>query len=293
MNVNSLPFVSVIIPVFNDIARLQSCLQSLENQTYPKSAYEVIVVDNASDEDIEAASRPFSQAIITYEKRQGSYAARNKGISLAKGDVIAFTDVDCVPASDWLKKGVEALYSVSNCGLVAGKIEFFFKDSDQPNIFELCDSAMHLQQEFYLKNSNFGATANVFTFKVVFEKVGLFNQDLKSGGDYDWGQRVYRAGYQQLYAENACVAHPARSSFGELYKKITRTTKASTDLSFDGEHSFIFLRDLIRDLIPPVKTFYRIRTNSILRRVEVMITIVFIKYLMAFERIKARLSFSA
>lgn len=290
MNVESLPFVSVIIPVFNDVARLQSCLQPLENQTYPKSAYEVIVVDNASDEDIEAAVNPFTQATAICENRRGSYAARNKGISFAKGDIIAFTDVDCIPASDWLEKGVEALYSVSNCGLVAGKIEFFFKDPNQPTIFELCDSTMHLQQEFYLKNSNFGATANVFTFKEVLETVGLFNQDLKSGGDYDWGQRVYQAGYQQLYAENACVAHPARSSFDELYKKIIRTTKASTDLNFGGEHPFIFLRDLIRDLIPPVKTFYRIRTNSILRRVEVIITIVFIKYLMAFERIRTRLN---
>jgi len=292
MTVDSPPFVSVIVPVFNDAIRLQSCLRSLEDQTYPKSAYEVVVVDNNSDEAIEATVNPFSQAVTVHETQRGSYAARNKGLSLAKGDVIAFTDVDCIPSLDWIEEGVAALYSVSNCGLVAGKIEFFFENPHQPKILELCDSAMYLQQEFYLKNSNFGATANVFTFKAVFDKVGLFNEKLKSGGDYDWGQRVYRAGYQQLYAENVCIAHPARSSFHELHKKIVRTTKASTDLRFGGDHSFIFLRDLIRDLIPPVKTFYRIQTNNIFLRVEVIIAIVLIKHLIAFERIKARLSFS-
>ena len=49
----STPFVSVIIPVYNDPERLKTCLQALEEQTYPKSAYEVIVVDNGSDESIE------------------------------------------------------------------------------------------------------------------------------------------------------------------------------------------------------------------------------------------------
>jgi glycosyltransferase involved in cell wall biosynthesis len=288
MNVDSLPFVSVIIPVFNDAVRLQSSLQSLENQTYLKSAYEVIVVDNNSDEDIEAALRPFSQAIITHEKRRGSYVARNQGISLAKGSVIAFTDADCLPAPNWIEKGVEALYSVPNCGLVAGKIEFFFKDPDRPTIFELCDSVMHLQQQSYLENARFGATANVFTFKSVFEKVGLFNNELKSGGDYDWGQRVYRAGYQQVYAEDACVAHPARSSFRELYQKITRTTKASTDLGAGKDHPYIFLRDLVRDLKPPIQIFRRIQTNNYLLRLQVFFGVLCIKHLMAFERIKIR-----
>ena len=53
MNEMSTPFVSVIIPVYNDPIRLETCLQALEEQTYPKSSYEVIVVDNGSDESIE------------------------------------------------------------------------------------------------------------------------------------------------------------------------------------------------------------------------------------------------
>ncbi len=49
----SYPFVSIIIPVFNDAKRLQTCLAALESQTYPSSCYEIVVVDNGSDDDIE------------------------------------------------------------------------------------------------------------------------------------------------------------------------------------------------------------------------------------------------
>jgi len=103
MSKTSTPFVSVIIPVYNDPERLKTCLQALEEQTYPQSSYEVIVVDNGSDESIEPIVTEFNQAKAGYEPHPGSYAARNKGLSLARGEVIAFTDADCIPALDWIE----------------------------------------------------------------------------------------------------------------------------------------------------------------------------------------------
>ncbi len=78
-------FVSVIIPVYNELIRLKTCLQALEDQTYPKHAYEVIVVDNGSDEDIKTIVAGFNQVKQSYEAQPGSYAARNKRLSLAQG----------------------------------------------------------------------------------------------------------------------------------------------------------------------------------------------------------------
>lgn len=62
MSKASNPFVSVIIPVYNDPIRLKICLQVLEKQTYPENAYEVIAVDNGSDESIEPIVAGFNQA---------------------------------------------------------------------------------------------------------------------------------------------------------------------------------------------------------------------------------------
>jgi glycosyltransferase involved in cell wall biosynthesis len=89
MQSRSSPFVSVIIPVFNDAEHLRLCLRALAQQTYPSSCYEVIVVDNGSDdlEAIQAVVAGFGQAIAVLEPTPGSYAARNRGIALAQGEI--------------------------------------------------------------------------------------------------------------------------------------------------------------------------------------------------------------
>ncbi|HZX12790.1 MAG TPA: glycosyltransferase [Thermodesulfobacteriota bacterium] len=222
MNELSTPFVSVIIPVFDDLERLNICLQALEHQTYPKSLYEVIVVDNGSVESVEPIVTRFSRARTSYESRPSQFAARNRGISLAKGEVIAFTDADCIPSPDWIERGVANLLRVPNSGLVAGKIETFFKNQEHPTAVELYENLKALPQKRYIEVGRFGATANLFTFRRVFEHVGLFDDETRSSGDVEWGQRVSSFGYELIYADDSRVAHPARYSFVQLYKVVAR-----------------------------------------------------------------------
>ncbi len=294
------PFVSVIVPVFNDAKRLKICLDALEHQTYPKHLYEVIVVDNGSDknEDIEGVVAQFGQAIASYESIPGSYAARNKGISLAKGEVIAFTDADCIPALDWIENGVRNLLQVPNCGLVAGKIEIFFKDSSHITPVELYESITAFPQKKLLEQQRGGATANVFTFKKVIEKVGLFNPNLKSNGDLEWGRRVYSSGYQQIYADDTCVAHPARYSLKELYRRTIRLVGGLYDLQMKPEPSFfkrnkIFLETLVKNSVPPLMFVFNVFFNSSLKgigqKVKVSGVMFFVRYVSAWEIIRLKL----
>lgn len=227
----TLPFISIIIPVYNDSEALLRCLAALENQTYPAKAYEVIVIDNNSTEDIAAVTSQFDQVRLAHEPQQGSYAARNRGLSIAKGEVIGFTDSDCIPETDWIEQGVKALQETQNCGLVAGKIKFHFKNSELPTASELFDSTRFLQQQRFVEQMHFGATANVFTYKAVFEQVGLFNDRLKSGGDQEWGNRVFKGGYRLAYAEQALISHPARSTLKELRKKMRRVFQGEFNIS--------------------------------------------------------------
>ncbi len=224
------PFVSVLIPVHNDTGRLTQCLRALEGQTYPTDWYEVIVVDNASDEPVAPALSAFPHARGAYEAQRSSYAARNTGIAVARGDVLAFTDSDCLPAPDWLERGVAALANAENCGLVGGGIEFFFRDPTTPTIVELYDSVMHLDQEEFIHKKQFSVTANLFTFKQVVERVGMFDSTLESNGDKEWGQRVAAQGYRLAYAPDARVKHPARHTFQALRRKVTRVINGATDL---------------------------------------------------------------
>ena len=218
----SRPLVSVIIPVYNNPASLKACLQALEKQSYANQAYEVIVVDNGSKESIEPIVAAFKHATAHIESSPGSYAARNRGIAAARGDVLAFTDSDCLPASDWLERGVEILIDTPNCGLVGGELVPEFDDPDRPTAIELYEVIMYYPQQRFIQDLNFSVTANMFSFKRIFDEIGPFDPCLKSSGDREWGQRVASAGYQLMYAENVRVIHPVRSSFEQIRQKVSR-----------------------------------------------------------------------
>jgi glycosyltransferase involved in cell wall biosynthesis len=291
------PFVSVIVPVFNDAERLRLCLQALENQTYLKHCYEVIVVDNASQEDIKPVVGQFQQAIAAYESQPGSYAARNTGLALAKGEVIAFTDADCIPASDWLEKGVMTLTSVPNCGMVGGRIDIFFRDENQATPIELYESLTAFPQHKLVQQQQFAATANVFTYKQVIERVGQFETTLKSGGDVEWGQRVAAAGYQLVYADEVRVAHPARHSWSQLFKRTVRMTGGLYDRHCRNGSSLIdrnkkYLLKLIESLVPPVNFVVNVFLNSSLRgirqKLQVSAVMFFVRYVTAGELIRLK-----
>lgn len=226
------PFVSVIIPVYNDSVRLQKTLQALYLQTYPYTRYEVIVVDNASDDGVFTVVRQFPNAQISYEEKRGSYAARNTGIAAAKGEIIAFTDSDCIPHTDWISQGVQALMDNPKAGLIAGHIEFFFA-GHSPTVGEYVDSIFHLRQEHYSRVQHFGATGNVFTWRSVFDHVGEFNDQLYSMGDKEWGQRVFAAGYEVIYSPKAVVRHPARNT-QDLLAKARRCAKGNALIDTEG-----------------------------------------------------------
>lgn len=216
------PFVSVIVPVYNDANRIGKCIEALINQTYPHNRYEILIIDNGSTDDTCSVLKRYPVTLLIEDGNQSSYAARNKGIRNAEGEVIAFTDSDCIPSLDWIEKGVRSLLQTHNCGLVGGRINIFFRNPGKPNAVELYDSVTNFKQKEDVEKRRFGSTANVLTFKKVIDRVGLFNDTLKSGGDNEWGRRVFSFGYNQVYADDVCVAHPARDSFGQLYKRTRR-----------------------------------------------------------------------
>ena len=262
-------FISVIIPVYNDSERLKMCLQVLENQTYSKELYEIIVVDNASKEDIKSVVSQFTQVKYTYESKAGSYSARNQGISIAKGEILAFTDSDCIPAQDWIEKGVTALLNNPNCGLVAGRIDLFYQKSEQPNVFELYDSIeMSFSQEEFVREDGFGATANIFTFKYIVDKVGGFDCTLKSGGDRQFGKQIAAAGYKAVYADDARIAHPARHSFSQIRTRIVRFVGGKFDRMMAQKPSTIDIaKDILATFKPPLTSLYRAWRNQKLNTV--------------------------
>ncbi len=194
--------VSVIIPVFNDTEGLLECLACLAQQTLPKRCYEVIVVDN--NEKPKISSLPYSAVKVIHEATPGAYAARNAGLRIASGDIVAFTDADCRPAKDWLSVALAHILPTDGKVILAGEVEIFPENESNPNIYECYDIAIGIRQQRFVTLGGFSATANLVAFLAVFEKVGYFNENLKSSGDYEWGARARQAGFTTSTSLNDC-----------------------------------------------------------------------------------------
>ena len=293
------PLVSVIIPVYNDPEHLRLCLQALAQQTYPQDRFEVIVVDNGSDAaaDIQGTIRQFANAIALYEEIPGSYAARNKGLTVAKGDAIAFTDADCIPAPDWIAKGIAHLQQVANCGFVGGEIEIFWRDRDRPSTVELYESILAFRQQDCIEKHHYSVTANLFTWKKVVEAVGVFDSQLKSNGDIEWGNRVYRMGYQQVYAEDVRVAHPALHSFLQLRSKVIRYAGGAYDRLHQPQHNWLesnwlLSKTIAFNLMPPVlfaiDNYADPKLKNISDKLKVILTMTLVRYITVLELLRLK-----
>ena len=221
---DSWPVVSVVIPFFGSVASITPTLQALERQTYPADHYEVAVVNNGARVDLESLARSFPRTIRVSEERPGAYAARNRGILATRGDVLAFTDADCIPATDWLRRGVEALLDHPEADVVGGTITVFARDPKRPNAIELHQLVHAFPQEYFVHTLRFALTANLFTYRRTFDQTGLFEAALLSGGDAEWCQRLCARGGQIRFEPAVEVRHPARRTLHGLIRQRRRTT---------------------------------------------------------------------
>jgi glycosyltransferase involved in cell wall biosynthesis len=224
------PLVSIIIPVFNQGDELRECLRAIEGQTYDHERFEVIAVDNGSSRPIDEVVAPFRFARCLREPKPGSYAARNRGIPASRGEILGFTDADCVPAADWIARGVDAVLRLGGDGMVGGSIELTVRDPRKPTAAELYDSVCGFPQESFIR-WGFSVTANLFTTRSTIDSVGPFDERLMSSGDLEWGQRVRARGLPQVYAADVRIAHPARRTLGELIRKIVRVAGGNQQLA--------------------------------------------------------------
>lgn len=256
-------FVSVIIPVYNDPSGIGKVLGSLVDQSYPGDRYEIVVVDNNSTDHTTRVVQHFMTQypgmirLVHERSAQSAYVARNRGIMIAEGEVLAFTDSDCIPVSEWIEKGI-AVFRDPAVSMVAGRVDMIFKEA-RPNLWEYSDAARKLDQKAYVEQVGFGATANLFVRRWVFDEYGPFLHTLASGGDYEFGRRVTRAGERLVYAENTLVRHPARSSLRAILKKSKRVAQGQGQLQDQGllKHGVLSMRSLI-----PVRKAPKLESNA-------------------------------
>ena len=220
--IGEVPFVSVIVPVYQDGPGVRVCLRALSEQTYPQDRFEVIVVDNKGGFSLEGSDSARPPIRVLEELQPGSYAARNRGVLDAKGDILAFTDADCIPSATWIDRGVSEFLSHPGLDRVAGGIELVFRDRDKRSAVESYEQVFAFRQREMVERWGAAITANMFARREVFSAIGLFSTTAYSGGDQEWGVRALESGYSIAFVPEARVFHPSRRTLRSLIRKTRR-----------------------------------------------------------------------
>ena len=142
------PFVSVIIPHYNDLAALAVCHDHLRRQTWPPDRFEIIVADNMSRCGLAAVQQAAPAALLVLADIQGAGPARNAGVAASRGEVLAFIDSDCVPAQGWLAEGVAALRQWDFAG---GQVAVFARDPARPSPVERFEIVFNFDFRRYIE----------------------------------------------------------------------------------------------------------------------------------------------
>ena len=123
-----LPFISVIIVNFNGWRFLPACLEALNQQTYPRECFEVVVSDNGStDGSVEKIKQQYPWVkVLNNGKNLGFAAGNNFAIQASPGEAVVLLNNDTSPAPDWLENLVGIAFSEPKIGIVTGKLQLFY-----------------------------------------------------------------------------------------------------------------------------------------------------------------------
>jgi len=229
------PKISVIIPNYNGRHYIDRLIVSLKRQTLAPEEFEIIVVDNGSTDGSWEVVQGYKKTmrnlnIVSYLNKKSSYLARNCGVSISRGSLLAFTDVDCIPNQEWVHILLNLQNEVWLKFIVSGRVELFPKGNEF-NFYEWYDVSTALDQESYSKNG-YGATANLSMARKTFDDIGGF-EGLTSGGDRQFCMKASHRGYAIRYLPELVVRHPARDTYSGIIRKARR---------IGGGHSEIFMR---------------------------------------------------
>jgi glycosyltransferase involved in cell wall biosynthesis len=233
-----LPFISVVVPVLNGAETVGACLTSLERQDYPASRREIIVVDNGSSDQTAEIVRAHEVRYMV-EPQRGTSRARNRGIEACEGEIVAFTDADCLPSTSWLRELV-GVFGDSGIGAVAGEIVPF---PPKTAAERYAGRIRHLAPERYLRRPlfPFAVTANLAVRSDVFDLIGLLDPASPRGGEStDFCTRLLRQTDLRLeLAPLAVVFHRHRSSAVALFRQ---------QFGYGRGHAYLY--DKYRESIP-------------------------------------------
>jgi cellulose synthase/poly-beta-1,6-N-acetylglucosamine synthase-like glycosyltransferase len=222
--ISKAPYVSVIVPCYNEKERIRDCLLALIRQECDLP-YEIVVVDDGSNDGAanqvksftrEAASKNINVRLISAE-HGGPARARNIGIKNAIGELILFIDADCVASPAWIK----TLARRAKGGGVAGVGGTYRTQNPESKVAGFIGLDIEYRHSKMGSYTDFAGSYNVCFKKKVLVEVEGFDESFKEANaeDNDLCYRILEKGYKLAYEPDAWVMHPHPSTLRQFTKQ--------------------------------------------------------------------------
>jgi GT2 family glycosyltransferase len=217
MTGSALPFVSIVVPVRNGERTLRDCLVSILRTDYRDDRREIVVVDNGSSDATAQIVRRFPVRYVL-EQRRGLSEARNRGIAESGGEILVFTDADCVVTTSWLRELVRGFEESPGAAVVAGDVLAFpagtpverYLALRKPSYMSWSRAQKHTWFQF----------GNAAVRRRTFDSVGRFDTRFRGGcEDIDFSWRLLGAGLELCWRPSAIVFHQNRASIPRLFRQ--------------------------------------------------------------------------
>jgi len=200
---------SVVVPAYNAERTVGRCLEALAAQSIPQEDYEVLVIDDGSTDGTARVVESFSNKLTLRFEGQpnsGPAAARNRGARAAEGEIILFTDSDCVPTQNWIEEmvrpfedpdvaGAKGAYRTEQKELTARFAQIEFEER-----FEILRK---------LDSIDMVDTYSAAYRAEVFHGANGFDESfpVANNEDTDLSYRLVKAGHRLVFNESAVVYH--------------------------------------------------------------------------------------
>ncbi len=183
--------MTVVIPFYNAAATLARCIEALEAQRYPRERFEIILVDNNSTDGSADIVRRCGGVRLLREAAQGAYVARNRGVAASRGNILVFTDPDCIAEPDWLASIAAAMENPGTEIVIGG----YVPPADSASIGLLAQYE-NAKDAFVFSSGipelYYGHTNNMAVRRTTFERFGPF-VERRRGADTIFVRRVVAA----------------------------------------------------------------------------------------------------
>ncbi len=211
------PLVSIIIPARNAADCIGNCLSALSRQTIPRHQFEIIVVDDGSEDDTAAVAESHDVLVLRM-RPAGPARARNAGVERANSAILLFTDADCTPRINWVERmvaafddpdvaGVKGVYQSTQKEVVAQFVQFEYERK-------------------YAYMAQFPEIDFIDTYSAgfrrdVFRKLGGFDTTFPEASveDQEFSFRMHSAGHRMIFLQDAIVNHLHANGFMGYFKK--------------------------------------------------------------------------